>query len=128
MASAAHVNTLQDYIIQAMPVLSKISGFFEIVNADKKRYDVVAGAYPDAAFTAMIINNLFHHDREFSEIHQQAFSSIVDGATIPSKLPAFNAKICADATIFAWMLIGKNIYGMIKLWSSLKSRRVPIKS
>ena len=119
MASAAHVNTLQDYIIQAMPVLSKISGFFEIVNADKKRYDVVAGAYPDAAFTAMIINNLFHHDREFSEIHQQAFSSIVDGATIPSVRKRYN---------LLWMLIGKNIYGMIKLWSSLKSRHVPIKS
>ena len=94
MASAAHVNTLQDYIIRAMPVLAKIPGFFKIVNADEKRYDVIAGAYPDAAFAAMIINNLFHHDREFSEIHQQAFSSIVDGATIPSvpssKVPATN--------------------------------------
>ena len=37
-------------------------------------------------------------------------------------------RLCANATIFAWMLIGKNIYGMIKLWSSLKSRRVSIKS
>ena len=92
MASAAHVNTLQDYIIQAMPVLSKIPGFFEIVNADEKRYDVIAGAYPDAAFAAMIINNLFHHDREFSEIHQQAFSSIVDGATIPSVRKRY--KVC----------------------------------
>ena len=78
MASAAHVNTLQDYIIRAMPVLAKIPGFFKIVNADEKRYDVIAGAYPDAAFAAMIINNLFHHDREFSEIHQQAFSSNPD--------------------------------------------------
>ena len=79
MASAAHVNTLQDYIIQAMPVLSKIPGFFEIVNADEKRYDVIAGAYPDAAFTAMIINNLFHHDR----------------ATIPSVRKRYN--LCMDA-------------------------------
>lgn len=29
-------------------------------------------------------------------------------------------RLCANAAIFAWMLIGKNIYGMIKLWSSLK--------
>lgn len=95
MASAAHVNTLQDYIIRAMPVLAKIPGFFEIVNADEKRYDVIAGAYPDAAFAAMIINNLFHHDREFPEIHQQAFSSIVDGATIPSVRKRYN--LCIDA-------------------------------
>ena len=70
-----------------MPVLAKIPGFFEIVNADEKRYD--------AAFAAMIINNLFHHDREFSEIHQQAFSSIVDGATIPSVRKRYN--LCIDA-------------------------------
>lgn len=119
MASAAHVNTLQDYIIQAMPVLSKIPGFFEIANADEKRYDVIAGAYPDAAFTAMIINNLFHHDREFPEIHSRRF--------LLSWMEQL-FRLCENATIFAWMLIGKNIYGMIKLWSSLKSRRVPIKS
>ena len=95
MASAALVNTLQDYIIRAMPVLARIPGFLEIANADEKRYDVIAGAYPDAAFTAMIINNLFHHDREFSEIHQQAFSSIVDGATIPSVRKRYN--LCMDA-------------------------------
>ena len=54
MASAAHVNTLQDYIIQAMPVLARIPGFFEIVNADEKRYDVIAGAYPDAASASSV--------------------------------------------------------------------------
>ena len=43
----------------------------------------------------MIINNLFHHDRGFSEIHQQAFSSIVDGATIPSVRKRYN--LCMDA-------------------------------
>lgn len=43
----------------------------------------------------MIINNFFHHDREFSEIHQQAFSSIVDGATIPSVRKRYN--LCMDA-------------------------------
>ena len=95
LASAAHVNTLQDYIIRAMPVLARIPGFFEIVNADEKRYDVIAEAYPDAVFTTMIINNLFHHDREFSEIHQQAFSSIVDGAEISSVRKRYN--LCMDA-------------------------------
>lgn len=95
MASVALVNTLQDYIIQAMPMLAKIPGFFEVVNADEKRYDTIAEAYPDAVFTAMIINNLFHHDREFSEIHQQAFSSIVAGADIPSVRKRYN--LCMDA-------------------------------
>ena len=32
----------------------------------------------------MIANNLFHHNREISEITQQAFFSIMDGMDIPS--------------------------------------------
>ena len=43
----------------------------------------------------MIMNNLFHHDFEFAAIHQQAFSSIVDGADIPSVRKRYD--LCMDA-------------------------------
>ncbi len=41
------------------------------------------------------MNNLFHHDSEFSEIHQQAFSSIVEGTNISSVRKRYN--LCMDA-------------------------------
>lgn len=43
----------------------------------------------------MVMNNLFHHDSEFSEIHQQAFSSIVEGTNISSVRKRYN--LCMDA-------------------------------
>lgn len=84
MAVTASVRTLQDYLGQAAPVLLEIPGLSQLMRADGNSYDVLVGMYPDAAFTLMVMNNLFHHDCEFSEIHQQAFSAIIDGADIPS--------------------------------------------
>lgn len=84
MAVTASVHTLQDYLDQAAPVLLEIPGLSQLMQASGNSYDVLAGMYPDAAFTLMVMNNLFHHDCEFSEIHQQAFSAIIDGADIPS--------------------------------------------
>ena len=77
MAVTASVHTLQDYLDQAAPVLLEIPGLSQLMQANGNSYDVLAGMYPDAAFTLMVMNNLFHHDCEFSEIHQQAFSAII---------------------------------------------------
>ena len=52
--------------------------------ANGNNYDVLTGKYPDIAFMPMVINNLFHHDCEFSEIHQQTFAAIVGGVDIPT--------------------------------------------
>ena len=81
---ASPVHSLQYYLDQARPVLLKIPGMQSVLSADEQAYDDAAAKYPDAVFALMTMNNLFHHDREFSEIHQQAFFSIVEGADIAS--------------------------------------------
>ena len=118
MAVTASVRTLQDYLDQAAPVLLEIPGLSQLMQANGNSYDVLAGMYPDAAFTLMVMNNLFHHDCEFSEIHQQAF------------LPSLMGQIFhlyAGVTTFVWMLIGRNTRGMTDLWNSLKSLPVHTK-
>ena len=82
MSETTH--TLQEYLNQAMPVLMEIPGLPELLHEDGDNYDRFAEKYPDAVFTLIAMNNLFHHDWEFSEIHQEAFSSIVAGEDIPS--------------------------------------------
>lgn len=82
-------------ILTGAPVLLQIPGFPQLVQADGNSYDTLAKKYPDAAFTMMVMNNLFHHDSEFSEIHQQAFSSIVEGTNISSVRKRYN--LCMDA-------------------------------
>ena len=78
-----------------MPILTEIPGFSTLATASESDYDATAAAYPDAVFAMMIMNNLFHHDWEFAAIHQQAFSSIVDGVDIPSVRKRYN--LCMDA-------------------------------
>ena len=95
MAVTASIHTLQDYFNQAAPVLLQIPGFPQLVQADGNSYDTLAKKYPDAAFTMMVMNNLFHHDCEFSQIHQQAFSAIIDGGDIPSVRRRYD--LCMDA-------------------------------
>ena len=82
MGTATH--TLENYIALAMPALTEIPGFTALAKADGQDYDALAAKYPDAVFALMIANNLFHHNREISEITQQAFFSIMDGMDIPS--------------------------------------------
>lgn len=115
MAVTASVRTLQDYLDQAAPVLLEIPGLSQLMRADGNSYDVLAGMYPDAAFTLMVMNNLFHHDCEFSEIYQQAFSA---GQIF---------HLYAGVTTFAWMHIGRKTRGMTDLWNSLKSLPVHTK-
>lgn len=95
MSTATHVHTLREYIDQAMPILMEIPGFSALTAAAEQDYDAAAAAYPDATFTMMVMNNLFHHDWEFAAIHQQAFSSIIGGADIPSVRKHYD--LCMDA-------------------------------
>lgn len=95
MSTATHVHTLREYIAQVMPILTEIPGFSALVVTSEQDYDTTAAAYPDAVFAMMVMNNLFHHDREFAEINQQAFSSIIDGADIPSVRKRYD--LCMDA-------------------------------
>ena len=82
MSVTAQAHTLQEYLNQATPVLMEIPGLPELLHADGDNYDRFAEKYPDAVFTLIAMNNLFHHDRKFSEIHQEAVPSILDGEDI----------------------------------------------
>lgn len=93
MSVTIQAHTLQEYLYQAMPVLMEIPGLPELLHADGDNYGWLAEKYPDAVFTLMAMNNLFHHDREFSEIHQEAFSSILDGEDIPSVQFRYNRRM-----------------------------------
>ena len=62
----------------------------------------LAEKYPDAVFTLIAMNNLFHHDREFSEIHQEAFSSILDGEDISSVQFRYNRRMDAYLQAHLW--------------------------
>lgn len=100
MGTATH--TLEDYIAQAMPALTEIPGFTALAKADGQDYDALAAEYPDAVFALMIANNLFHHNREISEITQQAFFSIMDGVDIPSVRLQYDRRTDAYFQTHSW--------------------------
>lgn len=102
MSVATQAHTLQEYLNQAMPVLLEIPGLPELLHADVDCYDRLAEKYPDAVFALMAMHNLFHHDREFSEIHQEAFASILDGADIPAVKFQYNRRMDAYLQAHLW--------------------------
>ena len=97
MGTATH--TLEDYIALAMPAAT---GFSALAKAGGQDYDALAAKYPDAVFALMIANNLFHHDREISEITQQAFFSIMDGVDIPSVRLQYDRRTDAYFQTHSW--------------------------
>ena len=100
MVTVTH--TLEDYIAQAMPALTEIPGFTALAKADGQDYDALASKYPDAVFALMIANNLFQHNREISEITQQAFFSIMDGMDIPSVRRQYDRSTDAYFQTHSW--------------------------
>lgn len=50
----------------------------------------------------MIANNLFQHNREISEITQQAFFSIMDGMDIPSVRRQYDRSTDAYFQTHSW--------------------------
>ena len=94
--------TLENYRAQAMPALTEIPGFSALAKADGQDYDALAAKYPDAVFALMIANNLFHHDREISEITQQAFFSIMEGVDIPSVRLQYDRRTDAYFQTHSW--------------------------
>ena len=102
MSATTQAHTLQEYLDQATPMLMEIPGLPELLHADGNSYDRLAEKYPDAVFTLIAINNLFHHDQEFSEIHQEAFSSILEGEDIPSVQFRYNRRMDAYLQAHLW--------------------------
>lgn len=85
-----------------MPALTEIPGFSALAKADGQDYDALAVEYPDALFALMIANNLFQHNREISEITQQAFFSIMDGMDIPSVRLQYDRRTDAYFQTHSW--------------------------
>ena len=102
MSVTIHAHTLQEYLDQATPVLMEIPGLSELLHADGDSYDRLTEKYPDAVFALMAMNNLFHHDQEFSEIHQEAFSSILNREDIPSVQFRYNRRMDAYLQAHLW--------------------------
>lgn len=95
-------HSIQYYFEKAQPVFSAIPGMTELRHAEGSTYEQLSGQYPDAAFALMTANNLFQHDREFSEIYQQAFFSIVDGQDIPTVRYRYEKNMDAYFQRHAW--------------------------
>ena len=70
-------------------VLQQIPGVYELLSAYDDQRPALEKKYPDAAFVLNISSNLFFHDRELTNIHMNAYSSILKGdpiADVPSAM------------------------------------------
>lgn len=62
--------------------LGQIPGVKELLNAYDDERPALEKKYPDATFALNISSNLFFHDKELTDIHMKAYSSILKGDPI----------------------------------------------
>lgn len=75
-------NTREYYQQKETAVLQQIPGVYELLGAYEEERPALEKKYPDAAFALKISSNLFFHDRELTNIHMKAYSSILKGDPI----------------------------------------------
>ena len=75
-------HTRQDLQRQEEAVFNSIPGLNALRHAAPESIPELEAKYPDAAFALMISDNLFVGDREQNEIHQQAYTAILNGESI----------------------------------------------
>lgn len=75
-------HTRQDLQRQEEAVFSSIPGINILRKASPESIPELEVQYPDAAFALMIAGNLFVGDREQNEIHQKAYTAILNGESI----------------------------------------------
>lgn len=63
-------------------VFSRIPGMDKLRHAAPDNVPELEVRYPDAAFALMIADNLFVGDKEQNEIHQRAYTAILNGEPI----------------------------------------------
>ena len=63
-------------------VFSRIPGMDKLRHAAPDNVPALEVRYPDAAFALMIADNLFVGDKEQNEIHQRAYTAILNGEPI----------------------------------------------
>lgn len=75
-------HTRQDLQRQEDAVFNSIPGMNILHHASPESIPELEVQYPDAAFALMIAGNLFVGDREQNEIHQKAYTAILNGESI----------------------------------------------
>ena len=73
---------MADLALREQEVFGKIPGIQELLHAPAEKWNDMELHYPDAAFALMISDNLFVGDREQNEIHQKAYTAILNGESI----------------------------------------------
>ena len=82
MSTATIHHTRQELFRQEDIVFSQIPGIDKLRKATPDSISELEAQYPDAAFALMISDNLFAGDREQNEIHQKAYTAILNGEPI----------------------------------------------
>ena len=80
----SNVRSYRDIKAQEYKIFSTIPGMNELLQASPSEKAEVEAKYPDAVFAVVIASSLFNHNRELSEIAQQAYFSILNGENIAS--------------------------------------------
>lgn len=76
-------HTRQELLRQEQSCFSRIPGMDKLLHAAPECVPALEAKYPDAAFALMVADNLFAGDREQNEIHQRAYTAILNGEPIP---------------------------------------------
>ncbi len=80
MGTATH--TMAYYREKESIAYSAIPGMDMILSSSPAEREKLEEKYPDAAFALMISDNLFVGDWEQNEIHQNAYTAILNGESI----------------------------------------------
>lgn len=72
----------QGLLAREKAVFERIPGMENLRNSAPEHRQELEAKYPDAAFALMITQGLFAGDREQNEIHQRAYTAILNGESI----------------------------------------------
>ena len=82
MSTTPTHRTWQELMQQQEAAFRHIPGINALRHAVPEQIPELKVKYPDAAFALMISDNLFLGDREQNEIHQKAYTAILNGQSI----------------------------------------------
>ena len=82
MSTAPTYRTWQELLQQQEAAFRHIPGMNALRHAGPGHVPELKEKYPDAAFALMISDNLFVGDQEQNEIHQKAYTAILNGESI----------------------------------------------
>ena len=94
ISSNAVVMTNREFFQQReYAALCRIPGVREIMGSYSDQRPALEQQYQDAAFALKIVSNLFFHDRELTNIHMNAYTSILNGENLADARFRYNRDI-----------------------------------